>query len=121
MHGSEWQRRCLLGRSSQSISEGSLQSGGGGRVKVREMTDLLGVSNNLILPPLRSSLREKGFTRAGAARKQEGTSEGRSMWGRSSERPGSDVREHLRLGSTAALGKEERQIHLYPPLHPSVL
>lgn len=56
VHGSEWQRLCLLGWSPQSVSEGSSQSGGGGRVKVREMTDLLGVSNSLILPPLRSSL-----------------------------------------------------------------
>lgn len=108
MHGSEWQRRCLLGRSSQSISEGSSQSGGGGRVKVREITDLLGVSNNLILPPLRSSLREKGLTRAGAARKQEGMSEGRSVGGRPSEGLRSDVRERLRLGSSAALGKTEK-------------
>lgn len=117
MHGSEWQRRCLLGRSSQSISEGSSQSGGGGRVKVREITDLLGVSNNLILPPLRSSLREKGLTRAGAARKQEGMSEGRSMGGRPSEGLRSDVRERLRLGSSAALGKTEKKVHLYLPLY----
>lgn len=108
MHGSEWQRRCLLGRSSQSISEGSSQSGGGGRVKVREITDLLGVSNSLILPPLRSSLREKGLTRAGAAKKQEGMSEGRSMGSLSSEGLRSDVRERLRLGSSAALGKTGR-------------
>ncbi len=44
VHGSEWQRLCLLGWSPPSVSdaEGSSQSGGGGRVKVREMTDLLG-------------------------------------------------------------------------------
>lgn len=109
MHGSEWQRRCLLGQSSQSISEGSSQSGGGGRVKVREITDLLGVSNNLILPPLRSSLREKGLTRAGVARKQEGMSEGRSVGGRPSEGLRSDVRERLRSGSSAALGKTKKK------------
>lgn len=40
-------------------------SGGGGRVKVREMTDLLGVSNSLMRPPLRSWRRENGLTRAG--------------------------------------------------------
>ncbi len=58
VHGSEWQRLCLLGWSPLSVSDadGSSQSGGGGRVKVKEMTDLLGVSNSLILPPLRSSL-----------------------------------------------------------------
>lgn len=73
VHGSEWQRLCLLGWSLPSVSdaEGSSQSGGGGRVKVREMTDLLGVSNSLILPPLRSSLREKGLTRAGVAKVTE--------------------------------------------------
>lgn len=67
VQGSEWQRLCLLGISQPSASEGTSQSGGGGRVKVREMTDLLGVSNSFILPPLRSSLCEKGLTRAGGA------------------------------------------------------
>lgn len=100
VHGSEWQRLCLLGWSPLSVSdaEGSSQSGGGGRVKVREMTDLLGVSNNLILPPLRSSLREKGLTRAGVAKvTEEGVSGGWSMSDLLRDRRGSDRRQRDRL------------------------
>lgn len=119
MHGSEWQRLCLLGQSSQSTSEGSLQSSGGGRAKVSEITDLLGVSNSLILPPLRSSLREKGLTRARAAKvMQEGVFEGGAAWAWPSESTASEARQRecLRKASTArhsALGKEETEIHAY--------
>ena len=42
-----------------------------GRVKVREITDLLGVSRSLHRPPFRSCLREKGLTRAGVPRRGE--------------------------------------------------
>lgn len=100
VQGSEWHRLCLLCRPPESVSEGSSQSGGGGRANVREMTDLLGVSNSLILPPLRSSLREKGLTRADTL---GGVSEGWSMSDLLRERRGSDrrPREYLRRESTA--------------------
>lgn len=40
-------------------------SGGGGKVKVREISDLLGVSKSLMRPPLRSWRKEKGLRRTG--------------------------------------------------------
>lgn len=41
----------------------SCSGAGGGRLKVSEVTDLLGVSKSLIFPPFRSSRWEKGLTR----------------------------------------------------------
>lgn len=106
VHGSEWHRLCLLGTSTTSASDAgsSSQSGGGGKVKVREMTDLLGVSKSLIFPPFRSSRCEKGLTRAeGAMVTQGGVSEGCSMSDLLRERRGSDApqRDGLRRGPTA--------------------
>lgn len=107
VHGSEWQRLCFLGWSPQLVSEGSSQSGGGGRVKVREMTDLLGVSNSLILPPLRSSLWEKGLTRAGVAElTQGGVSWGWSMSDLLRERRGSDGRQRERRRRESMAGQK---------------
>lgn len=75
VHGSEWHRLCLLGISTASASdaETSPQSGGGGKVKVREMTDLLGVSKSLIFPPLRSSRCKKGLSRAEGVKVTQGS------------------------------------------------
>lgn len=105
MQGSEWQRLCLLGMSTASASDAvvSSQSGGGGSVKVREMTDLLGVSNSLIFPPLRSSLWEKGLNRAGGAKVAGGgVSGGWSMSDLLRERRWSNSRprDRLRTGLT---------------------
>lgn len=104
VQGREWQRRCLRGMSASSSEPGtSLQSGGGGRVKVREMTDLLGVSKSLILPPFRSSRWEKGLTRVGGAKVIQGcVSGGCSMSDLLRERRGSDInpRDCLRRGPT---------------------
>lgn len=47
-------------------------SGSAGRVKVSEMTDLLGVSNSLHRPPFKSCLRENGLTLPGVPSKGEG-------------------------------------------------
>ena len=44
---------------------GEGRRGGAGREKLREMTDMLGVSSSLQRPPLRSRRLEKGLTRAG--------------------------------------------------------
>lgn len=98
VHGSEWQRLCLLGWSPLPASEELSQSGGGGRVKVSEMTDLLGVSNSLILPPFRSSLREKGLIRAGVSELTLGGVSGvRSTSDLLRERRGSEGRPRERL------------------------
>ena len=55
LQGSDWVRLWTRGepRAQWVGSEGS---GRGGRSKVNEMTDLLGVSKSLIRPPFRSSL-----------------------------------------------------------------
>lgn len=64
VQGRDWQRLWDRGGAlSQGV--GLHGSGRGGKVKVREMTDLLGVSKSLIRPPLRSCLWEKGLMRAG--------------------------------------------------------
>lgn len=39
----------------------------GGRLKVSEMIDLLGMSKSLVFPPFRSSRWEKGLTRGGGS------------------------------------------------------
>lgn len=64
VQGKDWQRLWDRGKPFPKWV-GLHGSGGGGRVKVSEMTDLLGVSKSLIRPPLRSCLWEKGLTRAG--------------------------------------------------------
>lgn len=118
MQGSEWQRLCLLGMSTASASDAvvSSQSGGGGSVKVREMTDLLGVSNSFIFPPLRSSLWEKGLNRAGGAKVAVGgVSEGWSMSDLLRERRWSNSRprDRLRTGLTGGeVASESRTIVL---------
>lgn len=55
-----------------SQETGLLGSGGEGRAKVREITDLLGVSKSLMRPPLRSWRWEKGLMRIGVDRVRRG-------------------------------------------------
>ncbi|KAG7280400.1 hypothetical protein CRUP_035842 [Coryphaenoides rupestris] len=64
VQGRDRQRRCLRSGSPLPSDSAEWSSwGSGGRAKVREMTDLLGVSNSLILPPCKSLRWEKGLTR----------------------------------------------------------
>lgn len=74
VQGRDWQR--LWNRDGAFPQWVGLHgSGRGGRVKVREITDLLGVSKSLIRPPLRSCLCEKGLTRVGVLLTGDNTSE----------------------------------------------
>lgn len=84
MQGSDWVRLWEQGRM------GLLGSGGGGRVKVREMTDLLGVSKSLMRPPFRSCRWEKGLTRIGVVWDRTGDGESRTA-DLLRQRPGSDA------------------------------
>lgn len=80
---------------------------GGGRLKVREIKDLLGVSKSLILPPLRSCRWEKGLTRCGVswARGKVGDL-GRNMSDWLRERGCSGVKSRWPSRPDGALGKD---------------
>ncbi|PWA30668.1 hypothetical protein CCH79_00009230 [Gambusia affinis] len=71
VQGSDWHLRGgasipVVPRRRRGEAHGSQSAG---RVKVREMTDLLGVSKSLHRPPFRSLRREKGLTRGGVPRR----------------------------------------------------
>ncbi len=110
VHGRERHLRGGLRSPRLPFSDGEAQeSWGGGRVKVREMTDLLGVSNSLMRPPLRSWRRENGLTRAGVPKHGEVAGGNTSDWLRDIRwSPGWHGELLLLYGLTStAMGSEE--------------